>query len=57
MRSVGVAQAKAQLSRILTELEQGREVVITRRGRPVARVSAGAVPSQPPICPSAVIPG
>lgn len=48
MRSVGVAEAKAQLSRILTEVEQGREVVITRRGKPVARVSAVAVPSQPP---------
>jgi prevent-host-death family protein len=40
MRSVSVAEAKAHMSEILTEVEQGREVVITRRGKPVARVSA-----------------
>jgi prevent-host-death family protein len=36
--SVSVAQAKARLSEILARVESGEEVVITRRGIPVARV-------------------
>lgn len=36
--SVSVAQAKARLSEILARVESGEEVVITRRGKPVARV-------------------
>jgi prevent-host-death family protein len=38
MRSVGLAQAKAQLSALLDAVESGDEVVITRRGQPVARL-------------------
>lgn len=38
MRRVPLAQAKAQLSALLDAVEGGEEVVITRRGRPVARV-------------------
>ena len=47
MRNMSVAEAKAHLSEILTEVEQGREVVITRRGKPVARVSAVEAPPRP----------
>ncbi len=47
MRNVSVAEAKAHLSEILTEVEQGRDVVITRRGKPVARVSAILAPRRP----------
>ena len=36
--SVGVAQAKARLSEILSRVESGEEIVITRRGKPVARL-------------------
>ena len=36
--SVSVAQAKARLSEILARVESGEEVVITKRGRPVARL-------------------
>jgi prevent-host-death family protein len=36
---VSVAEAKAQLSKLLDRVEEGEEVVITRRGKPVARVS------------------
>jgi prevent-host-death family protein len=36
--SVSVAQAKARLSEILARVESGEEVVITRRGVPVARL-------------------
>jgi len=39
MQTVSVAEAKARLSEILTEVEHGGEVVITRRGKPIARVS------------------
>lgn len=38
MRSVTVADAKARLSAVLAEVEAGGEVVITRRGRAVARI-------------------
>ena len=38
MRSVGLAEAKAQLSALLDAVESGDEVVITRRGQPVARL-------------------
>ena len=38
MRSVGLAEAKSQLSALLDAVEMGDEVVITRRGQPVARL-------------------
>ncbi len=47
MKSVNVAEAKAHLSAILTRIERGDEVVITRRGEPVARLSAIRRPRQP----------
>jgi predicted metalloendopeptidase len=36
MIRISMAEAKAHFSRLLTEAESGREIVITRRGRPVA---------------------
>ena len=36
MRSVGLAQAKAQTSALLDAVVSGDEVVITRRGQPMA---------------------
>ena len=38
MRSVSLAEAKAGLSSLLDAVEAGEEVVITRRGRSVARL-------------------
>ena len=38
MRLIGLAQAKAQLSALLDAVASGDEVVITRRGKPVARL-------------------
>ena len=35
---VNVSQAKTQLSRLLARVEAGEEVVIARRGKPVARL-------------------
>ncbi len=43
MPVVNVHEAKTQLSRLLAQVEAGEEVVIARRGRPVARL----VRSQP----------
>lgn len=40
MHSVGVFAAKNGLSALLDEVEGGGEVIITRRGRPVARLSS-----------------
>ena len=40
MHSVSVAEAKTKLSEILSQVEEGDEVIITRRGRPVARLAA-----------------
>ena len=41
---VSVAVAKARLSAMLQAVEAGQEVIITRRGRPVARLSAAERP-------------
>ena len=38
MRTVTVATAKAQLSAVLGEVVGGTEIVITRRGVPIARI-------------------
>lgn len=38
-RTIGVREAKAQLSRLLRDVQQGLEWVITDRGRPVAVIS------------------
>lgn len=40
MRTVPVAEAKARFSELLTAVEAGEEVVITRRGKAVARLSS-----------------
>jgi len=44
MRTVGAQEVKAHLAQILDEVEDGEEVTITRRGRPVAKL----VPVAPP---------
>ena len=36
MKTVGIFEAKTNLSRLLEEVERGRDVMITRRGKPVA---------------------
>ena len=38
MLTVNVHQAKTQLSRLLVRVEAGEDVVIARRGEPVARL-------------------
>ncbi|WP_446831773.1 type II toxin-antitoxin system Phd/YefM family antitoxin [Candidatus Foliamicus sp.] len=47
MATVSIAQAKARLSELLNKVEAGQEVVITRRGKAVARLSPTANPKKP----------
>ena len=42
MHAMSLAQAKAHLSELINTVELGEEVVITRHGRPVARVLPAA---------------
>jgi prevent-host-death family protein len=46
MVTVSLAQAKAQLSELLNKVEAGEEIVITRRGRPVAHLMPISTPKQ-----------
>ena len=46
MRSVGSFEAKTHLSELLASVERGEEIVITRRGTPVARLLPIAEASQ-----------
>lgn len=39
MKHVTVYQAKAHLSALLAEVEAGEEVLVTRHGKPVARIT------------------
>lgn len=47
MSPVNLATAKAQLSELINRVESGEEVVITRHGRPVARVVPATPVKQP----------
>ena len=38
MQSVGVFEAKNRLTALLDQVEEGDEVLITRRGKPIARL-------------------
>lgn len=38
MKIVGVAEAKAKLSEYLTAVKEGEEILITERGKPVAKI-------------------
>lgn len=40
MLSVGIFEAKAQLSRLVERVANGEEVLVTRHGKPVARLVA-----------------
>ena len=46
MREVGAFQAKTHLSALLDEVARGETIIITRRGRPVARLTAPEEPDR-----------
>ena len=39
MRTAGVREARQNLTELLDDVKKGREIVITDRGRPVARLA------------------
>jgi len=47
MSTINVADAKAHLSELLDRVEAGEEVVITRRGKAIARLSSVEPTRQP----------
>jgi prevent-host-death family protein len=47
MATVNLAQAKANLSELIDRVESGEGVIITRHGKPVARLSAIEQPKRP----------
>ena len=42
MRKIGAYELKAHLSEVLDDVEHGQTVVVTRHGRPIARISPDA---------------
>ena len=47
MSTVTLADAKAHLSRLIDQVEAGNEVIITRRSKPVARITPVGTPRKP----------
>jgi prevent-host-death family protein len=47
MDAISLADAKARLSELVDRVEAGDSIDITRRGKPVARLSAVAKPRKP----------
>jgi prevent-host-death family protein len=47
MKEANIHEAKTHLSRLLREVEAGQEVVISRAGKPVARLVPIAAPRSP----------
>jgi prevent-host-death family protein len=47
MDAITLADAKARLSALIDRVEAGESIVITRRGKPVARLVAVAPPRKP----------
>ena len=46
MREVGAFQAKTHLSALLDEVARGETIIITRRGHPVAQLTAPEAPDR-----------
>jgi len=47
MDVVNLAEAKAHLSELVDRVEAGESIAITRRGKPVARLTAASSPRKP----------
>ena len=52
MTDINLAEAKARLSELVARAEAGEQVRITRRGKPVAVLTAVAAPTKTSIDPS-----
>lgn len=49
MLEVPISEAKASLTALVRDAERGQDVVLTRNGRPVARITALAAKSKRPL--------
>lgn len=49
MAEVGILEAKTHLSRLVERAERGEEIVLTRHGRPVARLAPLRPAPSPPV--------
>lgn len=49
MKSVGSYEAKTRLPQLLTEVEKGQTITITRRGRPIAVLSPAPPTAEPDV--------
>lgn len=47
MMTISIAEAKAKLPSLVKRAEAGEEIVLTRHGRPVARIIGGARDTKP----------
>jgi len=47
MATISLAEAKAHLSELIDRVEGGESIEISRRGKPVARLTAPATPRKP----------
>jgi prevent-host-death family protein len=47
MKKAGIREARQNLSALIDEVKKGREIVITERGKPVARLVAPETRSRP----------
>lgn len=45
-KQVNIHQAKTQLSKLLVEVERGREVVVARNGKPIAKLVPFPAPAK-----------
>ncbi len=50
MRHIGIKQARQELPDLVDRAEAGEEIVITRQGKPVAKITA--IPRSPKTLPS-----
>ena len=48
MGAYSIAEAKAQLSALIEQVERGEAVTLTKRGKPVARIVSLVAPAQTP---------
>jgi prevent-host-death family protein len=49
MKSVGSYEAKTHLPRLLSEVEHGETITITKRGKPIAVLSPAVVVPEPDV--------
>jgi prevent-host-death family protein len=48
MTVISIHKAKTQFSKLLNRVEAGQEIVITRGGKPIARLVSAATPARKP---------